>query len=182
MSNAERMKKARCQGMSLRKRAVCTVLLVSCCAFPALLPLAAQAQETDPAAPLITFPAPIPTGVLGVKQQAALNEINAHIHAVSAVGWQDLEGTETITFAAGDTHSASLYLLQSTYSRLDIVMDAGTRSLRVASSLGAFQDERGNQGTLLELTPTYPRHHFQRLCLLCLNPSIEFLTALSFLT
>lgn len=149
MNHADRMKTARCRDLNIRKRAVCVALLASCSSFLALLPLAAQAQETDPAAPLVTFPSPVITGVLGVKQQAAFTEINAHIQAVSSSGWQDLEGTGTVTFPEGDVHSASLYLLQSTYSRLDMVMDSGTRSLRLTSALGSFQDERGNQGTLL---------------------------------
>lgn len=151
MNNAERMKTAILRTLKAKKRAAC-VVLASYSALLALAPLAAQAQETDSAAPtasLLTFPAPLPTGVLGVKQQLALDEINAHIHAVSANGWQDLEGTGTLTFPAGDAHSASLYLLRSAHSRLDIVMDSGTRSLRLRGSVGSFQDEHGNQGSLL---------------------------------
>lgn len=125
-----------------------TLLLVAVlaqCLLALATPLPALAQD-------ISFPPPPVTGVLGNKDASALDEINAHTQAVSAAGWQDLEGTGTITFGAGDAHSASLYLLQSTYSRLDIVMDSGTRSLRLASSLGSFQDERDNQGTLLPAT------------------------------
>lgn len=121
-------------------------------ALTLILPQLSFAQD-DQAAPNSTtpllFPAPTTKGIIGQKDAGALAEVTAHLQAVSATGWRDLEGTGTLTFPAGDTHSASLYLLRSTHSRLDIVMDSGTRSLRLRNSVGSFQDERNNQGALL---------------------------------
>jgi len=100
-----------------------------------------QAQEQG-------FPAPTTTGVLGRKDAGALTEINAHLSAVSAVGWQALEATGTLTYPAGETHAATLYLMGANHSRLDIQMGTGTRSFRQSGSAAHFQHENGNQGSL----------------------------------
>jgi hypothetical protein len=107
-------------------------LLASSCAF---------AQERR-------FPLPSTTGVVGKKDAGAAAEIKAHLQAVSAAGWQSLQATGTLTYPEGDTHAATLYLMGARYSRLDIEMGSGLRSLRVQGTDGRFQDERGNQGSL----------------------------------
>jgi hypothetical protein len=105
------------------------------------LPISTMAQEQN-------FPLPSTTGILGNKDAGALAEINAYLVAVSTTGWQNLQGTGTLTFPNGDMHPASLYLRESKYSRLDITMDSGTRSLRVSGFVGRFRDEKGNAGVL----------------------------------
>jgi hypothetical protein len=107
----------------------------------AIAPVSVSAQEQS-------FPLPSTTGTLGNKDAGALAEIKAHLLAASATGWQGLEGTGTLTYPDGDVHSALLYLRGSKYSRLDITMDSGTRSLRVSGIAGRFQDEKGNPGVL----------------------------------
>lgn len=99
-----------------------------------------------------TFPSPVASGVLGVKDPSALIEIAAHLQAVSAAAWQDLEGTGTLTYQSGDAHDATLFLSGTRYSRLDVVMGSGTRSLRLIDSYGNFRDEKGTQGVLLPKT------------------------------
>lgn len=124
-------------------------LLFFCVACaPVLTGRTVYAQEGQEQSPNLSFPTPSTTGTFGVKSAGALNEVVAHIQAVSANGWQDLEGQGTMTFPAGDTHQASLYLLRSAYTRLDVVMDSGTRSLRVQNYSGKHLDENGNQGSL----------------------------------
>ncbi|MGA2653866.1 MAG: hypothetical protein ABSF28_25375 [Terracidiphilus sp.] len=118
----------------------------------ALTPTTARAQGAQSSTANLSFPSPVATGIIGVKAPGALSEIVAHLEAVSATGWQDLEGTGTLTFPTGDTHSALLDLRGADFSRLDIVMNSGTRSFRVQGSSGRFQDEVGNQGSLLAAT------------------------------
>jgi len=77
-----------------------------------------------------------------------LAEINAHLQAVGAGGWQSLEATGTLTFPDGTSHAASLFLTGSTFQRLDIEMESGSRSLRLGGVAGRFQDERGSMGSL----------------------------------
>jgi hypothetical protein len=88
----------------------------------------------------------------GTQDASAVAELNSFIQIAAAANWQDLEATGTLTFTDGDAHQASLYLLGSDQSRLDITMDSGTRSLRIQGVNGAFQDERGNQGVILSTT------------------------------
>jgi hypothetical protein len=95
-----------------------------------------------------SFPAPSTTGTLGNKDAGALAEIKEHLQAVSVAGWQDLKGTGTLTYPSGNAHTATLYLMGSEHSRLDIAIDSGTRSLRLVGPVGRFQDEKGNQGFL----------------------------------
>jgi hypothetical protein len=99
-----------------------------------------------------SFPLPSITGTLGNKDPGALAEIKAYLLAVSATGWQSLEGTGTLTFQDGNVHSALLYLKGAKYSRLDITMDSGIRSLRVSGFAGRSQDEKGNTGVLAPTT------------------------------
>jgi hypothetical protein len=132
--------------------AVVSILLASMTAALALTPTTARAQGAQSSTANLSFPSPVATGIIGVKAPGALSEIVAHLEAVSATGWQDLEGTGTLTFPTGDTHSALLDLRGADFSRLDIVMNSGTRSFRVQGSSGRFQDEVGNQGSLLAAT------------------------------
>lgn len=105
------------------------------------LPISTMAQEQS-------FPSPTPTGTMGSKDSGAVTEIEEYLQAVSVSGWQDIKGMGTLTYPTGDAHTASLYLMGSKYSRLDIATDSGTRSLRLIGSVGRFQDEKGNQGSL----------------------------------
>lgn len=98
---------------------------------------------------LPTFPLPQTSGTLGTKDAGALAQITAQLEAVSAIGWHDLIGTGTLSYPAGDTHAATLYLMGAGYSRLDVVMDSETRSVRLQSSLGAFQGKSGKLSFLL---------------------------------
>ena len=109
------------------------------------LPYYARAQEQS-------LPSPTTTGVLGKKDASALAEINAHLQAVGAGGWQGLEATGTLTFPDGTSHAASLFLAGSKSQRLDIEMESGSRSLRLGGFAGRFRDERGNQGSLPSAT------------------------------
>jgi hypothetical protein len=109
--------------------------------FLMTLPAKSLAQEQS-------FPSPSTTGTVGTKDAGAITEIKQHLQAVSGAGWQDLKGTGILTYPSGDTHKASLYLMGSDSSRLDIAMDSGTRSLRITGAIGRFQDEKGNQGSL----------------------------------
>jgi hypothetical protein len=109
--------------------------------FAMLGPICAQGQEQS-------FPTPATSGVLGRKDAGAFAEIRAHLSAVSASGWQSLEATGTLTYPGGDTHVATLYLMGSNDSRLDIEMEAGTRSLRQSGFVARFQHENGNRGSL----------------------------------
>ena len=99
-----------------------------------------------------TFPSPSTTDILGAKDAGAISEVTAHLQAVAVSAWEDLEATGTLTFPAGDTHSAELYLLGSESSRLDITMDSGTRSVRLRAAQGKFQNESGDQSFLLPKT------------------------------
>ena len=110
-----------------------------------IAPVLVSAQEQS-------FPLPSSTGTLGNKDAGALAEIKAHLLAVSAAGWQGLEGTGILTYPDGDVHSALLYLRGTKFSRLDITMDSGTRSLRVSGLAGRFQDEKGYPGVLSPAT------------------------------
>jgi hypothetical protein len=105
------------------------------------LPVPSLAQENS-------FPSPSTTCAVGNKDSGAIAQIKQHLQAVSSAEWQDLKGTGTLTYPSGDIHKASLYLMGSNNSRLDIVMDSGTRSLRVTGTVGKFQDENNNQGSL----------------------------------
>jgi hypothetical protein len=105
------------------------------------LPYCARAQEQR-------LPSPSTTGILGKKDASALAEINAHLQAVGAGGWQSLEATGTLTFPDGTSHAASLFLAGSKLQRLDIEMESGSRSIRLGGFAGRFQDERGNKGSL----------------------------------
>jgi hypothetical protein len=124
-------------GALARNRAFALVLF----SLLVIVPASVSAQKQS-------FPLPSTTGILGHKDAGAFAEIKAHLLAVSATGWQGLEGTGTLTYPNGDVHSALLYLRGAKYSRLDITMDSGTRSLRVSGFAGRFQDEKGNPGVL----------------------------------
>ena len=104
-------------------------------------PISALTQEQS-------FPLPSTTGAVGKKVPAALAEIKAHLLTVSAGGWQDLQATGTLTYPDGNAHPAVLYLRGAKYSRLDIEMDSGTRSLRLSGFVGSLLDEKANQETL----------------------------------
>ena len=100
-----------------------------------VLPSSVMEQEQN-------FTLPSITGTLGNKDPGEVAEIKAHLHTASATGWQNLEGTGTLTYQDGNAHSATLYLMGSKHSRLDITMPSGTRSLRVSRFIGRFQDEK----------------------------------------
>jgi len=117
------------------------VLLLAILSFVIQVPHFAGAQEQR-------FPSPVTTGVLGKRDAGALSEINAHIIAVGASGWQSLEATGTLTYPDGSAFAATLYLSGSRFQRLDIEMGSGTRSVRIGGFAGRYQGERGNQGAL----------------------------------
>jgi hypothetical protein len=117
--------------------------LLSFCIFPGLEPV--YAQEA-------TFPMPATTGVFGKKDPSALTVITAYLQASATSGWHDLQASGTLTYPSGDSHSAEFFLSESGYSRLDITMNSGTRSVRLSGPTGAFQDEKGNRGSLLPTT------------------------------
>jgi hypothetical protein len=134
----------------LKRTSTITVLLFT--AVPAFAPC----QEA-------TFPLPSVTGKLGHKDAGAVAEVAAHLRAVAASGWHDLEGTGTLTYDDGDAHSASLYLMGSAYTRLDVVMDSETRSVRLQSSFGSFMGDSGEQSSLLPKTSRTGIVAFSRL-------------------
>jgi hypothetical protein len=142
---------AKC-GAFVRNRAFALVLW----SILMVLPVSVLAQEQG-------FPLPSTTGTLGNKDAGAIAEIKAHLLVVSATGWRGLEGTGTLTYPDGDAHSALLYLRGSKYSRLDITMDSGTRSLRVSGFAGRFQDEKGNPGVLPPATSSAGIVAFSRI-------------------
>ena len=131
-----------CLSQQLISSVIQTTLATAVLVF-GLSPLIASSQgsqltDSNTHTQALNFPVPIPTGTIGQKASGAVTAIAAYVQAVSAAGWQDLEGTGTLTYPGGDTHAASLYLLGSEYTRLDIVMDSGTRSLRVQNLSGKF--------------------------------------------
>jgi hypothetical protein len=117
------------------------VLALALMGLLVLVPICARTQEQG-------FPMPSATGVLGRKDAGALGEIKAHLLAVSAAGWQALEATGTLTYPDGAAHEATLYLMGANNSRLDIKMEAGTRSFRQSGFAARFQHENGNHGSL----------------------------------
>lgn len=106
-----------------------------------LLPLPLQGQE-------LQFSRPVTTGALNHRDSAALAEITAHMVAVGATGWQDLEATGTLSFPSGDSHNAALYLLGSEGTRLDITFDSSIRSLRERGFVGEAHGESGDTVSL----------------------------------
>lgn len=133
-----------CAGGSLVGRLRLFPLWLFCflfCSVPSVFAQDGSSSGTQ----AVDFPMPATTGTLGTKVPNALAEITAHLQVVSATGWQDLEATGTLSLSKDDVHSATLSLSGSAYSRLDITMDSGTRSLRIADSKGKFVDEKGNK-------------------------------------
>lgn len=118
---------------------VCRLLLLVL-----LLPLPMQGQG-------LQFPRPVTTGALNHRDAAAFAEITAHLNAVGATNWQDLEAAGTISFPAGDSHNATLYLLGSEGTRLDITFDSSVRSLRDRGFVG---EAHGESGDTVALPPT----------------------------
>jgi hypothetical protein len=121
-----------------------------------VLPVSVLAQDQN-------FSLPSTTGTLGSKDARALAEIKAYLLAVSAAGWQSLEGEGTLTYPNGAAHSAILYLKGSKYSRLDVKMDSGMRSLRVSGFTARSQDEKGNTGVLTPTTASSGIAAFSRI-------------------
>ena len=110
---------------------------------------AAQTSSTDSSSLQgLILPSPIKTGILGSKTPQALSEITALIQAASLGTLKDLQATGTMTFPGGDTHPASLCLSGSGYTRLDITMASGTRSVRLRGPSGVYQSETGSRGFL----------------------------------
>lgn len=137
--------KAQKQSSSIRKPHACNPLFL-CAVWGLLMLVPGTACTQEQSVP--ELPAPTTTGVLGKKDAGALTEVTAHLLAVSATGWQGLEATGTLTYPTGGTHTATLYLMGSTNSRLDIEMGSGMRSLRQSGVAGRFEDEKGNWGSL----------------------------------
>ena len=102
----------------------------------------------------LVLPLPLKTGILGTKTPQALAEITALLQAASVSQLKDLQATGTMTYPAGDTHSATLLLSGSGYTRLDVQMESGVRSLRLQNASGFYQGENGKFGTLPPLTST----------------------------
>jgi hypothetical protein len=128
-------------------RRLCTSLSVFL-AISAVTPPGLQSQPGEAQA----LPAPPVTGVLGVKDAAAVEEIAAFMQASSSTGWHDLEASGMLTFPSGDQHAATLWLVGDLESRLDIETDTGVRSVRLTKSSGRLRDERGNQVPFLPET------------------------------
>src|SRR5579862_8756839 len=106
-----------------------------------LLPLPMRGQD-------LPFPLPVTTGTLNHRDAAALAEVTAHLATVGAMTWQDLEATGTISFPGGDSHTASLYLLGSGGTRLDIMFNSAVRSLRERGFVGEAHGESGDSASL----------------------------------
>ena len=98
------------------------------------------------------FPVPTSAGVIGVKDPTALAEVLAFTRATGAANWRSLQGTGTLSYQDGETHDASLYLFGSEYSRLDVEMGSGTRSVRLNASAGSFKNESEERNFLLPTT------------------------------
>lgn len=138
--------------MSFSRLRVAASLLSLCSVF--ITGLAQTSEPPGTSLQGLSLPLPVKTGKLGSKAPLALAEITALLQAASVADWKDLEATGTITFPAGDAHTASLTFLDTDYSRLDITMDAGTRSLRVRGPSAVYQTETGMRGVLPPSTST----------------------------
>lgn len=126
--------------------------------------LTAQSPGNEPSnSQELNFPMPATTGTIGTKDSAALEEISVYMQATGISGWNDLEGTGTLTYPKDDAHAATLYLSGSGSSRLDVKMDSGTRSLRISGNSGIFQDEKSHRSTLLTNTVSNGLVIFPRL-------------------
>jgi hypothetical protein len=112
--------------------------------FAILVSIGSAYGQTQPQ----SFPSPVTKGILGQKDVGALAEIKSYLAAVSATGWQNLQANGTLMYQNGDPRPATLLLMGSEYSRLDIEMGSGTRSLRLGGFAGESQDEGGSLSSL----------------------------------
>ncbi len=119
------------------------------------IPIVANSQEgetSESPAQCPMFPSPVRSGIIGQKDASAEQEINNFLHSGSTRAWHDLEASGSLEFPAGDSHSSTLYLLGTDFSRLDISMDSATRSIRSHGARGSFQNEKGDEESLLPIT------------------------------
>ena len=133
-------------------KATCVVRIGSFTNFSLLLLALLVANPTSTFSQDQAFPFPTKAGVIGVKDPTALAEVVAFTRAAGAANWMNLQGTGTLSYQDGEAHDASLYLLGSEYSRLDIEIGSGTRSVRLNACAGSFQDESEERSFLLPMT------------------------------
>ncbi len=103
---------------------------------------------------------PVPTGVIGQKDAAALTELANDLAAVGTSPWGGMQGTGTITIAQDPTpYSATLSNLGGDCYRLDAQLTKGAMSIRIHHRMGKIQDSDGTVSVLppetasLELFP-----------------------------
>lgn len=90
------------------------------------------------------FPSPTGGYRLGYRDASGEEEIGAYLQASSAADWRDLRASGNITYSGGETYSTEVYLLGANYSRMDVMLADGTRSIRMNRSAGRLEDtERG---------------------------------------
>jgi hypothetical protein len=97
------------------------------------------------------FPAPVALGLLGRQDPGALAELAANLQTCGVHNWNDLKASGTLTYASGDDHPATLYLLGANYSRLDVETPGVVRSIRFTPTSARSSDERSG---VSQLTPS----------------------------
>jgi len=87
------------------------------------------------------FLAPTAGHRLGYREASTKEEIAAYLRATSAADWHDLRASGSITYPGGDTYSTTVYLMEADYSRMDVMLPNGTRSIRISRLAGRLEDE-----------------------------------------
>ncbi|WP_263418905.1 DUF4292 domain-containing protein [Terriglobus albidus] len=110
------------------------VCIITLCGSPCAYP---QAGPTP-------LPIPAATDKLGRYDAAAVAEVLAHLKVVGTAPWTGMQGTGTITYGSDqNSYSATLTIVGSSRSRLDIQTATGSISTRINSRLGNIQHPDG---------------------------------------
>lgn len=89
-------------------------------------------------------PIPVAGNELGRYDAAALAEVLAHLQVVGTTAWAGMQGTGTITYGSDqNSYSATLTIVGSRKSRLDVQASTGTISSRINNRLGNIQQLDG---------------------------------------
>jgi len=101
--------------------------------------LAANAQSRPAAIPI-----PAATNKLGQLDSPALSEMLAHLKVVGTAPWSGLQGSGMITYGSDqNSYSATLTIVGSRKSRLDVQTPTGIISSRINNRLGNIQQPDG---------------------------------------
>jgi hypothetical protein len=116
-----------------------------------------------------TIPMPEIVGTAGQQDASALLEMTGFRTALSATQWDGLVASGKFTDIYGNLDQATLTLVGSSESRLDVTTAAGVQSTRIAGPYGSVQDVSGSIHALPPatalggivafqnlLTPTFP--------------------------